>query len=174
MVWLIQIDLRSYLLQGRHVSYISVPNPCHQVQPPWYSTLPLDGNHHQECQRPSITVVTGPSKTFKKPFKGKGRKGYPNGLCPRSGSGEVSFNAKPSAKPFKSFSRKRLREPISNLLGSWNVFQLHCSKVLNLSLPLALDFHMLRAGMVLRVRGQGDGSLVVTKNDRGGFSLAHV
>ncbi|KYG49922.1 hypothetical protein M433DRAFT_535663 [Acidomyces richmondensis BFW] len=93
---------------------------------------------------------------------------------PRSVNREVSLNAKPSPKPFKSSSRKRLLEPIGNLLSGWNVFQVHCSKVLDLSLPLALDFHVLRAGMVLRVRSQGDGSLVVTTDNRCSFSLAHV
>lgn len=93
---------------------------------------------------------------------------------PRSVNRKVSLNAKPSPKPFKSSPCKRLREPIGNLLRGWNVLQLHCSKVLNLSLPLALDFHVLRPGMVLRVRGQGDCSLVVTTDNRCGFSLAHV
>ena len=93
---------------------------------------------------------------------------------PRPAKRMMSLNAKPSPKPFKTFSRKRLRESIGNLLSSWNVFQLYCSKVLDLSLPLALDFHVLRARMILRVRGQGDGSLVVTTNNRCGFSLAHV
>ena len=60
-------------------------------------------------------------------------------------------------KPFKSFSRKSLGESVGKLFNSWNVFQLHCSEILNLSMLC-----MLRAEMVLWVRGQADGSLVVT------------
>jgi hypothetical protein len=81
-----------------------------------------------------------------------------------------------SPKSLKSFLLKRFGEPISDLVcyGRWAVLRLHRSTVLFISLPLALDFRMLRAAMVLRVQEQSDGSLDVTTNDRCGFSLAHV
>jgi hypothetical protein len=73
------------------------------------------------------------------------------------------LNTKSLPKPFKYFSCKRLGEAIGNLICGLNEFQ---SSALNLSLPPALDFHMLSAGVVLPVQGQSDGSLVVTVDDR--------
>ena len=35
--WL--INFLSYSQRGRDASYISLPNPCRKVQPPWYSTV---------------------------------------------------------------------------------------------------------------------------------------
>lgn len=132
----------------------------------------------QPLSRVPVTIHHGRGRVPLKPSKtcvynGKEGKGIPVvWSLSDTYEREVSFNAKFSSKPFKSFSRKRLGEPIGNSICSWNVFQFHCPKALDLSLPLALDFHVLCAGMVLRVRGQGDGSLVVTTNDSRGFSLA--
>jgi hypothetical protein len=55
--------------------YILFPIPAIRFSHRDTSTLPLDGNHRRGCQRPSITVVKGPVKTFKKKKLSKGKEG---------------------------------------------------------------------------------------------------
>jgi hypothetical protein len=85
-----------------------------------------------------------------------------------------SLDAKPSPKPLKSFPSKGFGEPISNLFCGGDILEFDCSVVLDLSLPLALDLHMFCAGVVLWVRGERNGSLVIPADDRGVCSLVHI
>jgi hypothetical protein len=49
--WIDCSTCRVIFYRGGMPHIYTVPDPCHKVQPPWYLTLPLDGNHHQGCQR---------------------------------------------------------------------------------------------------------------------------
>ena len=98
----------------------------------------------------SITVETGPIKTFKnfnlrrKEGKGILHCGLVQMKYRRDHSMPISFRN--DSKPLKSLPSQRFGKSISNLLCGWDVSKLYCSAVLDLSLPFALDFHMFCAG----------------------------